>query len=400
MYSHDGFGLGHFRRNHTIARRLVRADPCVDVILLASNASGIPFELTNAIDYIKLPSLMKVGRETWGPRSLNIATADLMEGRQRLIATTIDWFRPDVVLVDYLPLGVQDELRVAFDTVRQRGLATKFIFGIRDIIDEPETLRQRWANNGSFSAIREYYDHVLVYGGPSLFDTISAYGLDADTLPPAEYTGYVSAIHEYITSPKPHFDFQLPDGPLHVVVSGGGGDAMPMVSAVIEAFRKRGPNCPPAIIATGPLMCPEQRAALERQAAELPLRVVNGSIDQIALMAAADVVIAMGGYNTLVEAVHLAKPTLTIPRPGPSAEQNMRAQRLADLGLVENLALCDATPSAIIERLHILRQNKLAQRPNLDFDGGDFVACKIVEWLGERKQVNYAPRSKVLGSVG
>ncbi|HXV27922.1 MAG TPA: glycosyltransferase, partial [bacterium] len=42
-------------------------------------------------------------------------------------------------------------------------------------------------------------------------------------------------------------------------------------------------------------------------------------------------------YNTLMDAVRLQKPVIVIPREGPSAEQKIRAELLAKLGLVTAL---------------------------------------------------------------
>jgi predicted glycosyltransferase len=51
-------------------------------------------------------------------------------------------------------------------------------------------------------------------------------------------------------------------------------------------------------------------------------------------MARADLVVAMAGYNTTAEILHLGRPALLVPRSGPSAEQRMRAERFAERGWV------------------------------------------------------------------
>jgi predicted glycosyltransferase len=42
----------------------------------------------------------------------------------------------------------------------------------------------------------------------------------------------------------------------------------------------------------------------------------------------------MGGYNTLVEALSAATPTVCVPRVAPRSEQLIRARAFAGLGLV------------------------------------------------------------------
>ena len=54
--------------------------------------------------------------------------------------------------------------------------------------------------------------------------------------------------------------------------------------------------------------------------------------DSLGHMAAADLIVAMGGYNTTAEILSVGKPALLVPRAGPSAEQMMRVSRFAERG--------------------------------------------------------------------
>jgi predicted glycosyltransferase len=54
----------------------------------------------------------------------------------------------------------------------------------------------------------------------------------------------------------------------------------------------------------------------------------------MAHMRAADLVVAMAGYNTTAEILSTRTRALLVPRPGPSAEQRMRASRFAARGWV------------------------------------------------------------------
>jgi predicted glycosyltransferase len=67
------------------------------------------------------------------------------------------------------------------------------------------------------------------------------------------------------------------------------------------------------------------------------MTVLDESPEAMALIAGAERVVAMGGYNTTLEALSLRKPTLLVPRVRPRREQAIRAERLAALGLVDVL---------------------------------------------------------------
>jgi predicted glycosyltransferase len=62
------------------------------------------------------------------------------------------------------------------------------------------------------------------------------------------------------------------------------------------------------------------------------------------LLADADLVVTMGGYNSLVEAVTLRKRIVCCPRVTPRREQLIRAKILAGLGLA-TVARLDRTSS-------------------------------------------------------
>ena len=54
--------------------------------------------------------------------------------------------------------------------LRASGAPTRSVLGLRDILDAPEVVRQRWLVEGAYDAIERYYDTVLVYGKREVFD--------------------------------------------------------------------------------------------------------------------------------------------------------------------------------------------------------------------------------------
>ena len=64
-------------------------------------------------------------------------------------------------------------------------------------------------------------------------------------------------------------------------------------------------------------------------------------------MNAADLVITMAGYNTLMDAIALRKRTLVLPRKGPSAEQLMRTEMFVRHGLVKTVLPEQMTTPAV-----------------------------------------------------
>jgi len=85
---------------------------------------------------------------------------------------------------------------------------------------------------------------------------------------------------------------------------------------------------------TGPFMPEEQRRALRDRARELGVQVRTSVSDSMSHINAADLVVSMAGYNTVSEILRFRKRAILVPRPGPSAEQRMRARILSERGLV------------------------------------------------------------------
>jgi len=65
------------------------------------------------------------------------------------------------------------------------------------------------------------------------------------------------------------------------------------------------------------------------------------------LVAKAERVIAMGGYNTICEVLSFEKRALIVPRVKPRREQIIRAERLRDMGLIDMLEADSMTPKAL-----------------------------------------------------
>ena len=127
-------------------------------------------------------------------------------------------------------------------------------------------------------------------------------------------------------------------GRLIVAMAGGGADGYPLMSTLLDALPEIGATQPSvAVLVTGPFMPEAERQDLKSRAEKLPVRVRTVVRDPLSYVAAADLVVAMAGYNTTVELMNFGTRALLVPRRGPSCEQRMRAQRFAERGWVNQL---------------------------------------------------------------
>src|SRR5215831_524240 len=161
-YSHDGYGLGHMRRNSTIAASIVRQMPHASVLMLVGCPVGAFFDLQPGVDFIKVPSIIKVAAGTYQPLGIRVTSDRVRMIRAATIATAAEALQPDILLVDHVPTGVWDELLPTLHKLKASKNHPWIVLGIRDIIDAPNVVRELWHREGTFKAINTYYDDVLI----------------------------------------------------------------------------------------------------------------------------------------------------------------------------------------------------------------------------------------------
>jgi nucleoside-diphosphate-sugar epimerase/predicted glycosyltransferase len=339
LYSHDTYGLGHLRRNTTIAHAIRQQALKAQVTLLTGSPVATQWPFPEGLSVVQLPSVVKVGTDEYRPvqaRSMSAVRAE----RAGIIASTLLRLRPDVFLVDHAPLGMKGELGLALQMAREELPATRVVLGLRDIVDAPDVVRKTWVDQGIYEAIEAGYHEVLVYGSRELFDVVQQYGIPESVARRLRFTGYLAKDRglEPAVSGRDSWTHARRAGDRRVLVmGGGGGDAGPMLLAAIEAWNSlRHLLFGEAVMVLGPLMAPADRAAVERRANQVAgVQVIHSSTSVLSLVAAADLVVCMGGYNSVVEVVAARKPLVICPRTTPRVEQLLRAEIMARLGLAQ-----------------------------------------------------------------
>ena len=385
MYSHDGFGLGHVRRNLSIARHLLELNPDSSILVLAGT---IPpgTNLPTGIEIIKLPSIIKSGKGAWCSRSLTIDNDELKEIRSGIIEHVARAFQPNIFLVDFIPTGVWGELVPTLKYLNSNSYPTHTVLGLREFIDDPESTRQQWVSDGTFEAITNYYSRIFVYGKQEIYDTVENYGLKNYTNHmPVEYCGYVCSPPVSCKKSEIYRDFGLEiDQKLVLVTGGGGSDAYPMMKKCLDAMRLLSEKSAVyGLFVTGPLMRQEDLQALREAATGYPAHIITQAHNLYDFINSADLVVSMAGYNTLTEALGSGRKVLAIPREGPSAEQRMRADKFSSRGFLETVSLDRESPDSLANLIYRMIRDNAAPRSRLATDGLSMVADRLLQ-LGDR----------------
>lgn len=379
LYSHDAFGFGHTRRNLAIASAIRERHPTAPILIASSLREAHRLGLPDGTELLYLPSIRKVANESYAARHMDVPPQDTMRLRSSLLLAAVTTFKPDILLVDKHPLGVLEELVPALEEQRLQGRSC--VLGLREILDEPEIVRQEWSLYNLPKRIADYHDRVLIYGHPNIFDPVTEYGFPAEIVPRVRFCGIVLNRDEVMTRNEDRESLRRHDRPTVLATVGGGEDG----KHLIETFIAASVDAPwDGIVVAGTMMPPDDREMLARAAADAQLEFhvfLSGLTNWYQQV---DAAVCMGGYNTLAEALFKGVPIVCIPRIRPRTEQLIRATALNNLGLLDLLNPNQLTVAALrksIAEALIRPREELRRRidANLDFAGANKAAVELLE---------------------
>jgi predicted glycosyltransferase len=333
-YSHDGFGIGHLRRSLRLASQLAQSLPAASVLAATGSRVAQYFEAPPGVDFLKLPSVTKLSNDEYAADGLRLAIHEVTALRAGVLEAAMRLYAPDVVLVDRYPLGMHGEMLQALETLRVRRPDAVVILGLRDILDDPATVRDEWLRKGHAQAISERYDRVLVYGDPRVYDATVEYGFPQELAGMVGFTGYLSepgSGSDGMTVRPPRRERER----LALCTVGGGKDGAEVAWAFLDAMAGLRGSGWQGLLVTGPFQAEAEVVRLRQAAAPGGVEVRTFIDDLPGRLSTADVVVSMAGYNTMCEVLAAAAPTVVVPRIWPRTEQLIRASRFAAVGVVE-----------------------------------------------------------------
>ena len=388
LYAQDNQGLGHVTRTLTLARHVLARHPdCIAYIATKSPLAG--FTLPERCDYIKLPTLLTAGTARPTAAEEEAAKQHFRRVRGEILRDAALGLAPDLVLVDHEPLGSKGEFREGLWALKAQHPETRFVFGLRDIMDDAARIRAAWEELGAYDALENLYDGIAVYGSPDLYDVAQAYAIPASVQPKLHYCGYVVRARPAVDPGMVRRRLGLAENtPFVLATVGSGSDGYPVLDAARAAVQRLQAKVADlrAILVTGPFMPADQQAMLQARATDA-CRVVP-SADTFELMAAADAVVSMGGYNSVCEALAVARPLVIVPRATHKVEQQIRAETLAARGLARCIHPKDLTGPGLAEAVEwALRCDRQAHARLVDqiipsFDGATRLTAYLSRWLG------------------
>ncbi|MBW2594185.1 MAG: glycosyltransferase [Deltaproteobacteria bacterium] len=355
MYSHDTYGLGHIRRTMAIAAHLCQDD--VNILILTGSPIVGRFVFPERIDFVRIPGMIKTTNQEYQPLSVKIHPDHALNIRKSIIAATAKTFKPDLFIVDKEPLGLRKEVLSTLKWFKKYLPGTQSILGLRDVMDDAETVKQDWRSKGVYEYLTRLYDEIWVYGHQALYDPVVEYDIPDNVSKKMKFVGYIPRkISTRKAVEKIRRYHQVTDK-LVVVTTGGGGDGYEVMDAFLSMLEEWS-GLPPfkSVLVTGPFMPKTKRRQIAKRAKPFGIRTMPFYPRMEELFAAADLVVSMGGYNTMCELLTQQTPSVIVPRETPRKEQLIRAVAFQKKGLIEYVPWKDLTPDNLrIKMLQVLQ---------------------------------------------
>lgn len=383
IYSHDSFGLGHLRRCRAIAHSLVKRFKDHSVLILSGSPIIGSYDFRSRVDFVRIPGVIKLRNGEYTSLGLHIDIEHTLAIRSSIIEYTAKVYQPDIFIVDKEPTGLRGEVLSTLEALKSMG--TRLVLGLRDVMDDPEILREEWDRKNAVPALEDLYDDIWVYGLPEIHDPLAGLGLSPQVHEKALYTGYLK--REMPDAPSILEPIPFLDEPYILVTPGGGGDGVEMIDWVLRCYEEGRRAFLPALVVLGPFMPAEAQANFLARAELLPdLHVIRFTPHMEPYVNRATAIVGMGGYNTFCEILSFDKPTLLVPRVVPRREQAIRARRAEACGLVRVLPIDDYPDTTLMSealaRLPDAQPPSSAGHDGL-LDGLDCINARVGTILGE-----------------
>ena len=380
QYCQNVLGVGHLFRGLEICRALSWHE-----VILVTGGPPVETTLPSHVRQFCLPILqMDTAFKGLISTEKDMALDQIKKVRKQKLLALFKEEKPDLFLVELFPFGrraFRFELDPVVKWLRKRRSAPCAVFcSVRDILVEKKDYIKHEAK--VVKILNRYFDQVLVHADPDLIKIRETFGPFDNISIPVKYTGYIAPQAPEEAGERIRRQMGMEDGEKLIVASAGGGNVgSPLLAAALQAIsRLQNGNCRLQVF-TGPFLDSRDFDDL-RSMAPAGVQVERFTADFVSFLAAADLSVSMGGYNTTMNILSTGVPALLWPF-ATNREQRLRAQRLADRGLLTVLE--DADLQA--DQLAALMDAKLSQptRPEvgIDLNGVANTVSAIENWQGQ-----------------
>ena len=201
-------------------------DDEIDILILTGSPIAGRFKFPERIDFVRIPGMIKKTNEEYRPLSIKINPRHALDIRKNIITATAKTFQPHLFIVDKEPLGLKKEVLPTLRWIRRCLPHARTILGLRDIMDDAETVRRDWWKKNVYENLDKLYSEIWIYGNQEFYDPITEYAIPESVKRKMLFTGYIPRqMPSDREAGRIRRELRVdPDEKLIVVTTGGGGD--------------------------------------------------------------------------------------------------------------------------------------------------------------------------------
>jgi predicted glycosyltransferase len=376
-------GIGHLVRSAELARELAMS---FDVCLVNGGQPVPGLPLPRSVRYVVIPAVSRdeeSGALVSAEPSLTLA--DSRATRAAALVRCVEDVRPDILVTEHFPFGLlfEQEYILLLEVGKRVNPQVRIVSSVRDVVLSPgggaDDARTR-------ALLDRWFDLILIHGDEAVIALDDSFPLLRSVAAPHRYTGYVVR-----SLPDDSMEGGPPssmDAPPTVIASAGGGRVGgELLEAVVAASPLLATRWRHRLkVFTGPFLPPDAAARLRAATRLAPGAELFAFTPQFHReLARAAVAVGLGGYNTLIETVAAAVPAVAYLRSfrHGDREQELRAVKFREAGLIETLEPAELTPAAVADRILRLVDRGQQPRRTVRLDGAA-TARRLLEelWQG------------------
>jgi predicted glycosyltransferase len=319
MFAHDGRGLGHLRRLSRIAEAM-KDDFSVLMVTGHRSASWL---VPEECEFIHIPSLDNLDPKRshhWNRLPFwNEGQTKGRDLREGIIRAAIQFFQPNAIVLDYLPMGKDEEM---YQFIKENTSGRSY-FLLRGVLDSGPLVKQMLFNKKCSYLLEHCYDRIVVTCDAKIVDVATEYEFTPSLIAKTSYVGYVAGPIGQEQKAQARLERGISQSEKWVVCSGGGGQYAEelLLTCFDLACEMRG-------VFFDLVVGPRSRLDGLRSPDSKRVRVVKEDRSLPILHSACDVVVCPGGYNSLMEAIAGDASIIVAPLRG-DWEQRTHATRLS-----------------------------------------------------------------------
>jgi predicted glycosyltransferase len=340
------YGIGHLVRTVELAIGLSEK---FQVFIFYGGETVPNFNLPKEVTFIQLPAIYKEeNSNSLSPVDSSTSIEECFQERKIIIEQKIEEIKPDILITEHFPFGLLFENEVISLILKVKFInpSSKIISSVRDIIES-----NGGGKNDIYIAelINKWYDMVLVHGDEKCLELKDSFSQIDKISVPILYTGYIVRPIPKKIKTKTHY-------PIILASIAGGRLGNELLEAVIDSHLLIKEKIKHSLILfSGAFQNDfkqQEKKITDLNSEDIKIHFFDSEM-YLNYLSQADLVISLGGYNSIIESISAKKTMLVYQRgfSGGNEEQDLRIKFFEDLGCLEILKPQDLTIKVLAEKI-------------------------------------------------